>query len=569
MIVLQARTIVAVWLPYWPAERALRVLARQGTSLDTGKRQGASLDPPLDASFAASRPFALTAARKGGMRLVALNPAAEAQGLHCDQMLTDARAMVRDLQVDALDADGDRAALDRLCLWCTRFTPWAAVDGTQPDAGDGGLFLDISGCGHLFGGDRALVRQLLDHLKTFGLTARAAIAPTPGAAQALARHSGDLGDGQGIQVPGRQALSCVLAPLGIDALRLSKDTVEGLNRLGLRRIGDLYDKPRGPLAARFGVELLYRLDQALGLEGEPISPRLPKAAYEAHVSVAEPLVLAEHVKMVVGRLADDLCVHLKNDDAGALALRFAAWRTDGDVLVIEAGTSAPCGDAAHMTRLFHEKLDGLESTFDAGFGFETFQLAAMSTGRRPPQAVDLEVTGSSARDMEEFGHLVDRLGNRLGLANVRRLYPHQSHIPERAVISIPAIRGALPRELVRETHDWREESEALAGDAPHRPLCLLPCPEPIEVIAEVPEGAPLRFRWRRVAYRIVRSDGPERIAAEWWHADRSAGAPTDSGHTRDYFRLEDHNGKRFWVYRDGLYGRETDAPRWYMHGVFA
>lgn len=555
MTVQQPRTIVAVWLPYWPVERALHAMVKH----DTG--QGTS----LNASREMSRPFVLTAVRKGGVRLVALNPAAEAQGLHCDQMLTDARAMVRDLQTHAADPDRDSAALDRLCLWCTRFTPWVAVDRTQPGEGPGegndGLFLDISGCGHLFGGDRALVRQLLDRLKGFGFTAQAAIAPTPGAAQALARN----GEDRSIQIADRQSLPDVLAPLGINALRLSRDTVEGLNRLGLRRVGDLYDKPRAPLAARFGAELLYRLDQALGLEGEPISPRLPKAPYQAHASVAEPLVLADHVKMIVGRLADKLCVQLKTDEAGALALRFAAWRTDGDVLVIEAGTSAPCGDAAHMTRLFREKLDGLESTFDAGYGFESFQLAAMATGRLPPQAIGLEVAGASARDLEGLGHLVDRLGNRLGLANVRRLYPHQSHIPERAVISIPAVRGALPREMVRETHDWREDSEAMGGDGPHRPLCLLPCPEPIEVIAEVPEGAPLRFRWRRVAYSIVRSDGPERIAEEWWQANRSAG----DAYTRDYFRLEDHDGRRFWVYRDGLYGRETDTPRWYMHGVFA
>ncbi len=546
----QTRTIVAVWLPYWQVERHLRDLPGKSAAEDERP------DP--------SRPFVLTAARKGGVRLVALNRAAETEGLYRDQLLTDARALVRDLQVCDADPERDAEALDDLCLWCTRFTPWAAVDRTQVRQGSDGLFLDISGCGHLFGGDRALVRKLLDRLHGFGISAHAAIAPTPGAAQALARYGGDRAAG-GVPVADRSVLSSLLAPLDAGALRLSEDIVDGLNGLGLRRIGDLYDKPRGPLAARFGPELLLRLDQALGLEGEAISPMLPKALYQVHTSVAEPLVLAEHVKIVIDRLADDLRTRLKADEAGALALRFAAWRADGNVMMLTAGTSEPCDDAAHMARLFHEKLDDLESAFDAGFGFETFQLSALETAPKPPQAGRLDANDRSSGHMDDFGHLVDRLGNRLGLANVRRLYPHESHIPERAVISIPAIRGGLPRDQVRETHDWREESAALAGEAPHRPLCLLPCPEPIEVVAEVPEGAPLRFRWRRVAYVIVQADGPERIAAEWWQTGQAA----LNGHSRDYFRLEDNNGRRFWVYRDGLYGRETDAPRWYMHGVFA
>ena len=531
----QDRTILAVWLPYWPVER---------------RRQEGDGDP--------RRPFVLTAPRQGGIRLTALNPAAEAEGLHRDQLVTDARAMVRDLQVGDADPDGDATALERLALWCTRFTPWTAVDRTQVLDGQDGLLLDISGCGHLFGGDGGLMRQLLARLAAFGLTARAAVAPTPGAAQALARA----GYGQA-PVVGADGLQAALASLDIATLRLDPAAVEGLNRLGIRRVGQFVDMPRRPLAARFGAATLRRLDQALGLEGEPISPDMPVVAYRARMSVAEPLVVAEHVKAVVGRLAGELCRRLEADERGALALEFVACRVDGAVLALRAGTSRPVNEAAHVARLFHEKIDRLEAAFDAGFGFETFSLAAVEIADRPPREDRFEAMGEGS-DME-LGHLVDLLGNRLGIARVRRLHPHQSHIPERAVIAVPAIRGGLPRELVRETHDWQEEVAALACEGPHRPLCLLPCPEPIEVIAEVPEGAPQRFRWRKVAYAVARAEGPERIGAEWWRRE-DAGRPQ---RTRDYFRLEDEGGRRFWVYRDGLYGRETDAPRWYMHGVFA
>jgi protein ImuB len=78
----------------------------------------------------------------------------------------------------------------------------------------------------------------------------------------------------------------------------------------------------------------------------------------------------------------------------------------------------------------------------------------------------------------------------------------------------------------------------------------------------VPDGPPIRFRWRRVLHAVIRADGPERIAPEWWRTPEGTA-------TRDYYRVEDENGRRFWLYRDGLYDRETGTPRWFLHGLFA
>jgi protein ImuB len=101
----------------------------------------------------------------------------------------------------------------------------------------------------------------------------------------------------------------------------------------------------------------------------------------------------------------------------------------------------------------------------------------------------------------------------------------------------------------------------IEADLSPRPLRLLSRPEPIEdVFALVPDGPPVRFRWRRALHEVVASEGPERIEGAWWSED--------GGPTRDYFRVEDKAGLRFWLFRAGLY-RDKAAPRWFLHGMYA
>jgi len=140
--------------------------------------------------------------------------------------------------------------------------------------------------------------------------------------------------------------------------------------------------------------------------------------------------------------------------------------------------------------------------------------------------------------------LVDRLAGRLGLDAVLKLAPRESHLPERE--SMLLLHEQKPRPA-----PWRVKRP--------RPVRLLARPEPVEAVALVPDHPPILFRWRGVTHRVQRADGPERIASEWWREERP---------TRDYFRVEDEAGRRFWLYRDGLFN-ETPHPRWYLHGFFS
>lgn len=530
----EKRRVAAVWLPHWPVERLCRADRRT-----RGKVQ------------ASKAPLALAAPGQGGVRVTACNGTAAAAGVAPGQLVPDAMTLCPGLELRAADFAADRAALKRLALWCGRYTPWTAVDpagiGEEPD----GLLLDISGCDHLFGGEAALVADLQKRLHGFGLTVRVAVASTPGAAWALARYGTAPAF---ILPPGGEAAA--LEKLPVAALRLDDATVDGLMRLGLKRAGDLYGKPRAPIAARFGPEVAQRLDEALGFAREPISPLRPPAPFRARGIFAEGLTRTEDIEEAVRLLAGELCRLLAHDRHGARRLELTLFRADGEVTRLFAGTAAPSHDALHLARLFREKLAQAGDDFDAGFGIEAAMLAALATDPLAPAQDRFDAEGAGA---EALAQIIDRLGARLGHERIVRLEPRASHIPERAVVSVPAVRGATPA-----MRGWRAQVEeqmaaALTGSLA-RPLRLLARPEPVEAVAEVPEGPPRIFRWRRVTHRVTRAEGPERIAPEWW---RRGGR-----RTRDYYRVEDAEGRRFWLYRDGLYLRDTEGPRWYLHGVF-
>jgi protein ImuB len=490
--------------------------------------------PPEDAS---PGPLVVVAKVRNALRLLALDEAALRLGLSRGQPLGDARAMIPALAVADHEPEADRALLLSIADWAERYTPLVAL--AEPF----GLVLDITGCAHLFGGEEALLVDLLDRLTGQGFFVRAAIADTPGAA-AAARFAGNR-----VVAPGGAAEA--LAPLPIATLGLDREAAETLERLGLKRIGQLIEAPRATLGLRFGGEILRRLDQVLGKEEEAITPRRPPPWLMAERRFAEPISREEDIAVTLASLATALAGKLEERGEGARALELALFRVDGAVGRTEVGTSRPVR-APHLVReLFREKFVGLGGDIDAGFGFDMVRLSILATSEAGPVQIDLAGQGAGEADL---GQLVDRIGARLGFSRVNRIAPRDSHLPERAVTMEPVLdwpASTAPRLPPRPD-----------GEAIDRPLRLFEKPEPVEAVAEVPDGPPAVFRWRRTTYRVARAEGPERIAAEWWQTGID-------DLTRDYFRVEDAAGHRFWLFREGLYGREALSPRWFMHGVFA
>jgi len=516
----------------------------------------------------------LTVEASGGPRIATTNRAAEAAGLVVGDGLADARAKAGFLQVLDAEPQADQAALHRLALWATRYAP--AVSPFDEKSGADGFFLDIEGAAHLFGGEEALLDDLSHRLARFGLPARLAIADTPGAAWGLSRFSAS----------GRLALPSgleekALAPLPIAALRLDPATVATLRRLGFKRVGALIDKPRAPFAARFEAELLLRLDQALGRAPEPLTCIAPPPAYHRRRSLVEPIVTQGAVLIVTERLMRELVSPLRRDGVGARHLRLSLYRVDGEVTTLDIGLALPSRDPAHVTRLIALKLERID-TLDAGFGFEAVGLCV--TQAEPLQQRQGELTaGADPIDdrRERCAALIDGLRQRLGAASVRRLKPVASHLPEAAetfhdeAATLPdasprqaLLAQASPRRISLRhpssgSSPWPQSSPWPKPDpARPRPLLMLRRAEPAEVTALVPEGPPRRFRWRGVTHGVALAQGPERIAGEWWR--RHEPQPT-----RDYYLVENEIGRRFWLYREGLYGRETTRPRWFVHGLFA
>jgi protein ImuB len=502
-------------------------------------------------------PLATIAKIKSAQRLVAVDAQAKARGLSPGMMLADARAIEPSLRTCPADAQAEAQLLEQIADWCRRFTPLVALDA--PD----GLLLDITGAAHLFGGEEKLVDDIEVRLAAQGFAARAAIAPTPEAAWALA-HFGQL---RLLEPDDEQDLRRRLGPLPLAALRLDPEVLSKLAQAGLRRIDDILFRPRAPLTARFGAALFARIDGLTGRIKNPISPSFETPAYLTERRFAEPILMREAVEATLLHLAQDLEKILIRHGEGARRLQMSLFRVDGAVKHIGAGTSRPLRTPQTIVRLFHEKLEAAaarteDDPLDAGYGFDVLRLAAVAVERQ-----DEEQTNwcEAPSDHQDLADLVDRLGARFGLRRVTRLIPLDTHWPEFAVTAVPAadLRSSSPPAAPRDAGRLRmfAAPSGSEGGLPQRPIRLLQHPEPIEAIASVPDGPPLRFRWRRVLHEIAAIEGPERIAPEWWKDTNAL--------SRDYFRAEDTQGRRFWLFREGLYGTQTEMPRWFMHGFFA
>jgi protein ImuB len=447
--------------------------------------------------------------------------------------LADARAQVPDLAIVPHDPVLDLHWLDRLAQGCTRYTPLVALDA--PD----GLILDITGCTHLPGSEAALIDDIDRRLTRLGMTLRHALGPTADAARALARY----------QTRPAPDEATAIRRLPVAALELEAEATTALARAGLKTIGDLASRPMANIAARFGADAATALRRLLGDAPSPLDPRVTPPPVATERRFAEPVASMPHATQILTELVDEAIAQLAERGKGGRHFRATFFRSDGLARSIEIETGQATRDAGLVMRLFAERMEALRDPLDPGFGFDMMRLAVPRL--EALAATQLKLEGGEVR-AAAMTDLVDRLATRLGRSGVRKFVAADTHIPEQAQLALPAIDAppALP---------WPAPDP---GEPPLRPFYLFDPPQVIEVIAEVPDGPPHRFRWRRATHAIRRYEGPERIASEWWRRRDNAGL------TRDYYRVEDDRGRRYWLFRHGLYDEKPD-PRWYIHGLFA
>jgi protein ImuB len=528
-----------------PIDRIKRQLARGNAAPAKALSSELGIGSPENGS-AHNYPCIVVGKQNNALQISALDEAAAQHGLHTGLPLANARVICPQLQVYDADEAADANALNVIAEWCDRFTPLVALDLPH------GMFLDITGCVHLFGGEAALMRLVCDALTAQGFAVSAAIAGTAVCARTINRHVHG-----GIVCDGGEADAVRLLP--VSALGADAAVVSGLRRAGLKTIGDVAVRARHEITARFGADFTALLEQALGQSDRPISPRKPLPDYIVEKRFAEPVATEGVISTTLSGLAGMLVAAMAQQGKGARRVEARFFRTDGAVRTIMIDTGQPVTKTEVIDRLFRERLSALSDPLDPGFGFDLIRLSASRTEIIVQQQRDLD---ANVHDNDEVAALIDRIAARLGGRRVLVHLPQDTHIPERAGLAVPA-----QYHLAAAAHAvWPVRVE---GEPPLRPLRLFDRPEQIKVIAQVPDGPPARFVWRRATHAVIRAEGPERVAMEWWRAQGEM-------LTRDYFRVEDEAGLRFWLYRDGLYDREIVQeegkavhPNWYMHGLFA
>jgi protein ImuB len=532
--------IASIWLPSLAIERWAKTAAS-----------------PPDA------PIVLTVEGTHGPVIHAVTQAAAERGARAGARLTDARALDPSLIARPADPEGDAALVRRFAQWAGRWSPLVEVDGD-------GLRLDVAGVAHLFGGEDGLIRDMVRCFAAAGVTARVAIAPTAAAAWALARFKpaivmpakAGIHEHEGSNRPAAVFMDPSLrwgddlALLPVHALRLDPDTVRTLERLGLKTIGALLELPRLALARRFrgGEDVVDALDRMFGRKPEPLTAALADPPPRVLLKLEEPATHPEAPVQALERLIPGLVRQLQERHLGARRLALAGYRVDGSVAVASVATAIPSREPKHLARLLADKVAEL----DPEFGFDAFGLTADWTESLASAQDSLVEEPSGER---ELARLVDRLTVKLGPRRVRKPQATESHLPERAsgwVAALASLRGAKATKQSRGA--IRNCFAPLAMTAkPHR---LLDRPEAIDVIYATPEGLPRRFVWRRAVHDIARAEGPERIAPEWWRQPSAS-------RLRDYYRVEDTQGRRYWIYREGVIGDgRGGAPNWFIHGLF-
>lgn len=502
------RRYLAAYLPLLPAER----LARQ--------------------SFRAPEsPYALIEKQKGALILAACDSGALSLGLVPGLPLADARARVPELATFPHDPGKDQALLDWLVAACERYTPLCAAHLPAT------ILLDITGAVHFYEDEQAIATDLRSRLQKQGLSSRIALGASPDSARALARF----------------ACNDIHA-LPVEALELEPKVLIALRRAGLSTIGHLATRPRTPLATRFGKACTLKLARLLEEEDPHITPRRSPPAITVERRFAEPVAHSEMALTILAELMGEAAIILAERGEGGRRFEARLFRSDGHVVCLAIDTGLPTCDAKLLGRLFRERIDNLADPLDPGFGYDMIKLDVPRTEPLVPEQVEIDGPPNHEGDWRV---LLDQLSIRLGSERVRFFHARESHIPERASFT-RAATAKIPAQ------SWPEPDPE---DPPMRPLTLFDPPQPIEVTAGFPDGEPRSFRWRRQVYRVSSIEGPERIAPEWWRHARGY-EPDNGRRNRDYYRAEDGQGKRFWLFR---YGSDLDAerPNWYLHGAFA
>ncbi|PZU01497.1 MAG: nucleotidyltransferase [Brevundimonas sp.] len=504
------RRVVSLYLPNWPIDRLRR-------------RLGAAAPPP-------DAPTVLVGRDRRRRIITACNPSARLLGLRPGLAAAQAHALAPGLLPFDADPEGDAVGLERLALWAhQRYAPVCAADPSD------GVAIDATGATHLRGGEAAFLADLENRLTSAGVHARAAIAPTYGAAHAVARFT------RGPAIVAEGEIGRRLGALPLAALRLSEDLRDSLGRLGFETILDVERQPRAPLTLRFGPELGRRLDQTFGRTSEPIVPVVDETQPRAERVFAEPIGAPETIARYIDQLVEVLTATLERDGLGARGLDLLCHRVDNRIEAVRVATARAIRDRKRITRLLHDRIEAIAP----GFGIERMTLVASIVQPLDWRPAD---TRFGEADVPDISNLVDVLSNRIGPGRLYRLTAVESDVPERAV------RRAAPLETVAAT-GWTQ-------DWP-RPVRLFQPPEPVETMALLPDNPPTHFTWRGVRRRIRRADGPERIYGEWARRDAELWA------VRDYFQVEDDAGERFWLFRagDGEDAR-TGSQAWFIHGKF-
>lgn len=497
-----------MWLPRLPADRLLR----------------SGLVSPGE------KPLVVYARTGNAYAITSLDRRASMAGLRVGMPVADARALRPDLVACEADETADAALLDGIATWCDRYSPIVVKDPPH------GLFIDLTGCSHLFGGDGAVLADIEKRLTRQGLASRSAIAPTPGGAWALSRAGR-------ARLADEETLAALLSPLPVGSLRLEAASSALLGRLGLETVGQIIAAPRKPFAARVGQDAMLRLDQALGRAREALTPHRPPPEQFALRRLVEPILGMEAVMTVAESLTGELCGRLREEGKGARRFRLQLFGVDNRTREVELGLGRPESEPKIVLRLLGERLGMKPEALDAEFGFDALRLEAHEVLPVILQATDL--APASIRDREAEARLVDRLGIRLGEESIGRPSVRLVHAPERSNrwTTLP-VAGPSPAPP--------------ADGVVRRPLTLFRRAQPVDAISPMPDGPPRRFTWRRIAHDVVRAEGPERIEPNWLRAP--------DARARDYYRVEDGNGRRFWLYSEGP--QDGMAPKWYLHGLF-
>ena len=520
------RRILYLWLPNIALDRLKRMTRGRGDENSS------------------SNGMVIVRTEYGRRTIVATCPVSEKLGIVVGWSLGDALALHSKLLVGEIDPMKDKMELTTLANWCGRYTPFVAFDESRIEIGERGLWLDITGCAHLFGGEKKLLDNIIERLCHIGLTARGVIADTPGAAWALA-HFGKLPSQ--IIKPGAQ--QATIADLPLIGLRLPTSLVEDLSKVGLRQIKSLFSIARAPLRARFGAEVRKRLDQALGLEAEPISPQISHSPDLVRFVLPDPISTMDSILAVLECLLERLIKKLEIKSLGTRELKVLLYRVDGQLDKLIVSKSQADRDKSIFSKLFFEKFNN----FILDSGVDVITLEATKVDIYQPLQPDL--ISQSDRINSEISVLVDRLVNRFGSSSVIRRSLQESYSPERSETAFPVSSNLHYSKITQSIGSSFEDTLTV------RPLYLLQRPEYIEPLTECNRPLPFQFRWRHTLVNVRRANGPERIAPEWWLVE-------DYYKTRDYFRIEDSDGRRYWLFKERM-KQSKKKPSWYLHGLFS